>query len=86
MRRKHQPQRSCVVCRTKRGKRELTRLVIADGRLRIDETGKMNGRGAYLCGDDNCWMNDSLTGQLSRALRFELSADDRESLRQMKPS
>ena len=46
---KPRPQRSCVACRAKRDKRMLTRLVFARGKLRIDESGKMNGRGAYLC-------------------------------------
>jgi len=86
MRPKHQPQRSCVQCRDKRNKRELTRLVIANDSLQIDRTGKMNGRGAYLCGKATCWALASRGSQLSRALRHELSADDRDYLRQMSPS
>ena len=86
MRKKHKPQRSCVVCRAKTDKRLLIRLVMADGSLRIDKTGKMNGRGAYLCGQSDCWAKASAHSQLSRALRSELSQHDRDYLRQMTPS
>ncbi len=83
---KHKPQRSCVVCRVKTDKRKLTRLVIADGKLQMDETGKMNGRGAYLCASRDCWNHKSAQSLLARALRHELSDCDRDCLRQMTPS
>ncbi len=83
---KHKPQRSCVVCRLKTDKRDLIRLVIADGSLMIDESGKMNGRGAYLCQNKECWMKAAAHMQLSRALRRKLSDGDRDYLRQMTPS
>lgn len=85
MRSKHRPQRTCVVCREKREKRQLTRLVIVDDKLQVDRSGKANGRGAYLCGKPACW---SAAGRslLSRALRRELHEDDCALLRQMTPS
>lgn len=86
MRIKHKPKRSCVICRTKTEKRELVRLVISDERLLIDKSGKMNGRGAYLCNSRDCWMIASSQMQLGSALRRELRDSDREYLRQMIPS
>ncbi len=83
---KPRPQRSCVVCREKKDKRMLTRLVLANEKLRIDATGKMNGRGAYLCGNPGCWTSPATGAQLARALRHELSDGDRNYLRQMTPS
>ena len=83
---KHRPQRSCVACRAKQDKRVLTRLVFAQGKLRIDESGKMKGRGAYLCADANCWRQAGTEPLLSRALRRDLSQEDRDYLRQMTPS
>ena len=83
---KHQPQRSCVACRAKRDKRALTRLVFAQGKLRVDESGKMDGRGAYLCGDAQCWRQAATRPLLNKALRRDLSQDDRDYLRQMTPS
>lgn len=81
---KHRPQRSCVVCRVKKDKRALTRLVLIDERLQVDVTGKANGRGAYLCADPGCWM--TAHASMGRALRRNLSDDDREYLRQMTPA
>lgn len=83
---KHRPQRSCVVCREKKDKRLLVRLVVAGDKLQIDATGKMNGRGAYLCGNPSCWTSSSIGSQLARALRQELSDGDRDYLQQMTPS
>lgn len=83
---KHQPRRSCVVCRAKQDKRALTRLVFAAGKLQIDHSGKMNGRGAYLCADEHCWRQAAARPIVGDALRRELSKDDRDYLRQMTPS
>ncbi len=84
MARKHRPQRSCVVCREKKDKRALTRLVVIDERLQVDVTGKAKGRGAYLCADSACWK--AAQSSMGAALRRDLDADDREYLRQMTPS
>ena len=43
------PMRTCVVTREKYEKRELLRIVKdKDSNIKVDETGKMNGRGAYI--------------------------------------
>jgi uncharacterized protein len=53
---KHVPQRSCVACRKMHNKRELVRIVrTITGEAVIDPTGKLAGRGAYLCRNRNCW-------------------------------
>lgn len=82
---KHRPQRTCVACREKKDKRDLTRFIIADARLKIDESGKMNGRGAYLCSQPACWELAAARSLMARVLRVELSHNDRVYLRQMKP-
>ena len=46
------PIRTCVVCREKRQQNELLRIVRTPERqIKFDKTGRMNGRGAYLCDD-----------------------------------
>ncbi len=85
MRSKHRPQRTCVVCRDKRDKRQLTRLVVVDDRLQVDPSGKQKGRGAYLCDKPACWNGAGLAA-LSRALRRDLHEDNCALLRQMTPS
>ena len=48
------PQRMCVVCRQVKPKKELVRIVYADDGVTVDITGKMNGRGVYLCKCRDC--------------------------------
>jgi predicted RNA-binding protein YlxR (DUF448 family) len=77
------PQRTCVGCRTVRPKRELVRIVrTPEGRVVVDETGKQSGRGAYLCPEASCWERAVSKGQLSRALRVNLTEETRARLRE----
>jgi hypothetical protein len=74
--RKHVPQRTCVACRTSRPKRELVRVVrTPEGNVVVDETGKRNGRGAYLCPKRACWETALSRGLLNRALRTNVTED-----------
>ena len=46
------PQRMCVVTRQKTDKKDLLRIVKdKDGNISVDETGKKNGKGAYITKD-----------------------------------
>ncbi len=70
---KHIPQRTCVACRQTKPKRELIRIVrTPDGIIHVDETGKANGRGVYLCRNRTCW--DKAVGSARRADAGLLSA------------
>ncbi len=76
-RQKHVPQRTCVVCRETKPKRDLVRVVLlAEGGIIVDETGKRNGRGAYLCKQRVCWDQAIKRGSLNRALHVDLKPDE----------
>lgn len=79
--RRHVPIRTCVVCREKAGKREFVRVVRTEQGVQVDPTGKMNGRGAYLCERESCWEAAVKTDILAKALRTSLTEADRERLR-----
>ncbi len=80
-RRKHVPMRSCVICRSAQPKRSLIRVVSFEQRLVIDPSGKLAGRGAYLCHSVACWQRALASSELlSRALRIALSAEDKAAL------
>ena len=73
------PQRTCIACRTVGGKRGLIRLVRQpDGTVAVDETGRLPGRGAYLCCKAECWQQGA--AKLDYALKTKLSAADKEKL------
>ena len=64
------PQRTCVACRSIRGKRDLIRVVrTVDGQVVVDPSGKKSGRGAYLCRQQSCWEAGLRRGVLERALK-----------------
>ena len=79
------PQRTCVICGQKRDKRSLTRVVGTEEGLQVDPTGKMKGRGAYLCEQDTCWERAMRGPALGKALRMTLTDEDRRRLQQTRP-
>jgi len=48
--------------------------------MKIDETGRLAGRGAYLCRDAACWTLAAERGALGRALEAPVPAELREAL------
>ena len=76
---KHIPQRTCVGCREVLSKRQMLRIVRTTEGVRVDPTGKLAGRGAYLHDQRSCWAR-SLKGALAHALKAELTNDDRVRL------
>jgi uncharacterized protein len=77
---KRAPQRTCVGCRQVLTKRTLVRLVRAPEGVRVDPTGKVAGRGAYLHNRRSCWQQALKGGALERALRTTLSEADHAEL------
>lgn len=47
-------QRMCAVCRDLKAKEELLRFVKKDGIVMLDISGKIPGRGAYICKTEEC--------------------------------
>lgn len=79
---KHKPQRTCIICREMKDKRELIRVVrTPEKNVVIDPTGKANGRGAYLCRRSDCQQKGLQKGRLDRALKVTLSEADLTQLR-----
>jgi len=72
----------CIACRQANPKRGLIRIVrTPDGNVCIDQTGKANGRGAYVCQQQSCWHAVVERGILVAALRLpHLTEEDRAAL------
>lgn len=52
---KKAPLRTCIACRQEKEKREMLRIVRnSAGEIRLDFSGKLPGRGAYICGSAEC--------------------------------
>jgi predicted RNA-binding protein YlxR (DUF448 family) len=70
------PQRTCIGCGMKKDKKELVRIVrTPEGTLQLDLTGRMNGRGAYVCRDAACLDKALKRKALQRSLKEEISED-----------
>ncbi|MBO4569948.1 MAG: YlxR family protein [Clostridia bacterium] len=68
------PQRTCIVCRLTKDKKELTRFVLSkDGNLTIDNLQKLEGRGAYVCADGDCKSKLLKTHALNRAFKKQFN-------------
>ena len=67
------PERTCVVTKEKTQKKDLLRVVRdKEGNVSIDETGKSNGRGAYLKKDAEVINKARTTKVLERVLEVPI--------------
>lgn len=76
------PLRTCMGCNEKRPKKELIRIVKQkDGNVEVDKTGKMEGRGAYICNNIECLDKVIKTKRLERTLDIQISEETYKKLR-----
>jgi predicted RNA-binding protein YlxR (DUF448 family) len=76
-----------VACRTERPKRDLVRVVrTPDHQIILDASGRVPGRGAYLCADGACWSAALKKGALERALGEPLPQELRDRLTETDPT
>lgn len=80
MKTKKVPMRRCVGCMESKPKRQLIRIVSADGGLKIDLTGKANGRGVYLCQNAECFVKARKRKAISRNLDIEITEQELDKL------
>ncbi len=76
MKTKKTPMRMCLGCREMKPKLELMRVVrTPDGSIVLDKTGKVSGRGAYVCKNEECFKKSVKSKALSRALEVQVEDD-----------
>ena len=79
---RHVPVRQCVACRQMRPKREMVRVVrMPSGEVRVDATGKVSGRGAYVCPRPECADQAVTQGRLQHALDVVMPSAVADDLR-----
>ena len=75
------PQRQCMGCRERKAKKELIRVVrCTDGTVMLDFSGKLNGRGAYICPRQECLQKARKSSALDRSLEVAVPAEVYERL------
>lgn len=78
---KKTPMRQCIACRAEKSKKELVRVIrTPEGEICIDKTGRMNGRGAYICPSTDCYSKAVKSKAIERALKVSISKEVYEQL------
>ncbi|MCX6090353.1 MAG: YlxR family protein [Atribacterota bacterium] len=83
LKKKKVPLRLCLVCRERKEKKALVRIVKRDeGGIEFDPTGKKPGRGAYVCPNQECIekLNRNI---LSAAFKTDMTDSDVSELKRM---
>lgn len=76
------PMRKCVGCMEMKEKKEMIRVIKSlEGEVKIDFTGKANGRGAYLCRSEECLKKAFKNKGLERSLKSPVPEDELQKLK-----
>ncbi len=79
------PLRRCVACHQMIDKRELVRVVkMADNNYVVDITGKMDGRGAYVCKNIECLEKSKKVKGFERSFKSGAPKNIYEKLEELK--
>lgn len=79
---KNIPQRTCIVCRTQKNKNELLRIVRnKENIIKVDESEKEPGRGAYICYNMDCFERAKKSKKLERTLEIKINDDTYEQIK-----
>lgn len=76
MKMKKTPMRACVITKLRLPKNDLIRVVrTPEGEIKVDPTGKLNGKGAYLKKDIEVIKKAQKSKILDRTLEVDIPAD-----------
>ena len=75
-------QRKCMSCNTKKDKYDLIRIVrTKDKKTVVDKTGKLEGRGAYICNNIQCLNKAIKTDRIFKVLKTDIDKKIYEDIR-----
>lgn len=76
------PSRTCIGCGTQKSKTELIRIVkTQSGEIKLDKTGKLPGRGAYICDKSECLNLAIHSKKLEKTFETKIEESVYESLK-----
>lgn len=76
------PMRTCIVCKECKPKKELIRIVHTEQCFALDKTGKLNGRGAYICDNQKCFDSLLKTKALNKTFKTNVSLQEYENIKE----
>lgn len=79
---KEQPARKCTGCGERFPKNTLIRILrTPSGDITLDKTGKLSGRGAYICKNSACLKKAMKSQRIERSLECKISDEIYERLK-----
>lgn len=83
MKTKKVPLRMCLGCQEMKPKKELIRIVkkAHSNEITVDLTGKVSGRGCYICRNKSCFEEAIKSKRIEKALECNLSQQLKDELR-----
>lgn len=76
-----QPERTCIACRKKGDKSNFLKVVLnKNGEIKVETTKKLDGRGAYVCKNEDCLNLCLKKKALSRVFKQNINASIYEEL------
>lgn len=77
------PNRTCIGCGTQKPKKELVRIVKNQaGEIKLDKTGKLPGKGAYICDSTECLEKTIRFKKIEKAFEMKIEESIYEDLRE----
>lgn len=77
------PSRTCIGCNTQKIKKDLIRIVKnAEGEVKLDKSGKLPGRGAYICDNIECFNKAIRSKRLERCFEMKIEENVYQELQQ----
>lgn len=82
MKKRKIPMRKCLGCGENKSKKDLIRIVkTPEDEIVVDTTGKINGRGAYICNNSECLERAVENKNISKSLKKELTKEIYDELK-----
>lgn len=76
------PNRTCIGCGEQKTKKELIRIVKNQaGEIKVDKTGKLPGRGAYICNNTECLEKVMKSKRLEKSFEMKIDSSIYEDLK-----
>ena len=76
------PQRTCMGCNSKQDKKDLIRIVKnKQNEIKIDKTGKQEGRGTYICNNIECLEKVIKSKRMEKVFEMKISEEIYNNLR-----
>ena len=81
---KKKPLRTCMGCNSKKDKNVLIRIVKNNkNEITVDKTGKLEGRGAYICNNMECLEKAIKSRRIEKAIEAKISNEVFEQIKSL---